>query len=494
MFDPVQRRTITVREVTPSAASEGSGPSRLIGGIALAVLALILALAPLPLGSARPLPWSVLALAAAILLVMATGQELLDPAPSRALRPLLAPLMLMALVFAWIVFQMMPTGLALPYAPIWSMAQNVLGTTLSPSISVDRYQSAADLLHLLTYVAIFFAAWRAARDGESPRFLLRLIGWIGAAYALYGIVVYSLGNTSILWLRKWAYTSDLTGTFVNRNSFATFLGLALVCNLALFTELFARRLDTSSRRMAILSAFESILSRGLWITLRIVLVGGALLLTHSRGGTISTLIAIVVLSLLIWSAPSLRGEWRKPLVVAIGLGTCLVGFAAGAGLLTRFETTAIAEDGRSTVYAETMQAIREHPIFGTGLGTFQFVYPAYQTPDIAGFYDLAHDDYLENTLDLGIPAALAFFAALVLLAGQCVLGMFQRRRNAIYPVVALAATVLVGVHAVVDFSLQIPAVAVTYAAILGIGVAQSVSTGRRRNRTLTAPAEGAAPR
>jgi O-antigen ligase len=455
---------------------------------------LILALAPLPLGSARPLPWSVLALAAAVLLLLAVGEEFLDPAPQSVLRPLLAPLLLMTLVFAWIVFQMVPTGVALPYAPIWSMTQGVLGTALSPSISIDRYQSAADLLHLLTYVAIFFAAWRVARDGESTRFLLRAIGWIGAAYALYGIIVYSLGNASILWLHKWAYRDDLTGTFVNRNSFATFLGLGLVCNLASLSELFARRIDTSSRRTTILSAFESIFSQGLWIAFRIVLIGGALLLTHSRGGAISTLIAIAVLSLLISRAPSFRGAWRTPLIVATVLGVCLVGLAGGAGLLGRFETDAVAMDGRATVYVETMQAIKDHPIFGTGLGTFQFVYPAYQTPDISAFYDLAHDDYLENALDLGIPAALAFFTALALLAGQCVLGVFRRRRDAIYPGVALAATVLVGVHAVVDFSLQIPAVAVTYAVILGIGVAQSVSTARRRNTSLAAPAEAAKAR
>jgi O-antigen ligase len=493
MSDQVRSRTITVREQARPAAPERGVPSRVIGALTLIILTLILAVAPLPLGSARPLPWSVLALAAAVLLVVAVGEEILDPAPRLALRPLLAPLVLMALVFAWIVFQMLPTGLALPYAPIWSMAQDALGTALSPSISVDRYQSAADLLHLLTYAAMFFAAWRVARDAESARFLLRAIGWIGAAYALYGIIVYSFGNASILWLHKWAYPNDLTGTFVNRNNFATFLGLALVCNLVSLSELFARRIDTSSRRTKILSAFESIFSQGLWIAFRIILIGGALLLTHSRGGAISTAIAIAVLSLLISRAPSFRGAWRTPLVVVTVVGVCLVGLAGGAGLLTRFETAAIADDGRATVYVETMQAIKDHPIFGTGLGTFEFVYPGYQTPDISAFYDLAHDDYLENALDLGIPAALVFFTVLALLVAQCVLGVFRRRRDAIYPGVALAATVLVGVHAVVDFSLQIPAVAVTYAAILGVGVAQSVSM-TRRNTSLAAPVEGAAPR
>jgi O-antigen ligase len=488
--EQIERRKIVLKPLERPAVSESGRTVPLLGVLSLGILTLILALAPLPLGSARPLPSAVLALAAAAVLLPAALEEFLDPSPSLVLRPLLIPLAFMVLVFAWIVFQLLPTGLALPYDPIWSMAQGVLGIALSPSISIDRYQSAADLLHLLTYVAIFLAAWRAAREVESARFLLRAIGWIGAAYAFYGIIVYSLGNGNVLWLHKWAYRDDLTGTFVNRNSFATFLGLTLLCNLASFSEVFARRIDSSSRRTKLLSAFESVFSQGLWIVLRIVLIGGALLLTHSRGGAISTLIAIAVVSLLIFRAPGFRGAWRTPLVVATIVGACVVGVAGGAGLLARFETTAIATDGRATVYIETLQAIKEHPIFGTGLGTFQFVYPTYQTPDITAFYDLAHDDYLENMLDLGIPAALLFFGALGLLAAECLKGVFARRRNAIYPVMGIAGTVLVGVHAVVDFSLQIPAVGVVYAAMLGVGVAQSVSTARRRDTSLALPAEG----
>ena len=484
-------RTIRVTPVRPVAERDEERAPRIAGILGLGLLILILALAPLPLGSARPLPWSILAMAAGALLLPTIWQEVVDPAPSVLLRPLVLPLFLILIVFGWIAYQMLPNPFAITHQPIWSLAQNALGETLSPSISVDRYQTAADLLHLITYAAIFIAAWRASRDSDSAWLVVRAIGWIGAAYALYGIIVYSLGNKSILWLPKWAYREDLTGTFVNRNSFATFLGLALVCNLAPLTELFSRRIDASSRRTTILSAFESVLSQGLWIALRIVLIGGALLLTHSRGGTISTLLALAAAAFVILRAPSFRGAWRTPLVVATVLVVCLVGIAGGAGLLARFETTSVTADGRGTVYLETMQAIKEHPIFGTGLGTFEFVYPAYQTPDISAFYDLAHDDYLENTLELGIPAALAFFAALGLLAGRCLLGAFQRRRDGIYPAIAFSATVLVGFHAVVDFSLQIPAVAVTYAALLGMGVAQSVSTTTRRRTTSLALSDGA---
>jgi hypothetical protein len=46
----------------------------------------------------------------------------------------------------------------------------------------------------------------------------------------------------------------------------------------------------------------------------------------------------------------------------------------------------------------------------------------------------------------------------------------------VFPAIGFAASVVVGIHAAVEFSLQVPAVAVVYAALLGLGVAQSWRT------------------
>jgi len=47
--------------------------------------------------------------------------------------------------------------------------------------------------------------------------------------------------------------------------------------------------------------------------------------------------------------------------------------------------------------------------------------------------------------------------------------IWSRQRNWIYPAIGFSSTVLVAAHSVVDFSLQIPALAVTYAAMLAQG-------------------------
>jgi O-antigen ligase len=480
MSDRLQMRTVEMPAEMPVSEFR-SHWARILATAETWLLIGILALSPLPLGSARPLPWSMLALAVGVLLLVALCHEAIDPSPKSRLRPLLLPLLLASLVFVWIVVQLLPSNIALSSEPIWSMAQNALGTTITSSISVDRAQTAAELLQLLTYTGVFLASWRATRESEGAWLVMRAVGWIGTVYALYGLVNYSLGNQTILWLPKWAYRDDLTGSFVNRNSFATFLGLSLVCNFAALIELFARQIDPSTRRTQLLSAIEAIFSKGRWVAASLVIVAGALLLTHSRGGSIATFIGIAMLLLIVMRARGFYGAWRKPLAITSIVGAVIVAVAGGTGVLTRFSNDSFSADARNDVYVGTIAAIREHSLYGTGLGTFEFVYPAYQSPHVSAFFDLAHEDYLENTLELGIPVALAFYATLALLIGQCAVGVFRRRRDMIYPAIAVSASTLVGVHALVDFSLQIPAVAVLYAALLGMGLAQSASTARRRD-------------
>src|SRR5581483_2739819 len=111
-----------------------------------------------------------------------------------------------------------------------------------------------------------------------------------------------------------------------------------------------------------------------------------------------------------------------------------------------------------------------------GLGTFQAAYPHYARVAVPFVIDKAHNDYLELAAGWGIPAAVCWWAALLWLAALCVRGIFARKRNRAYPLLALGAIVLVGIHALFDFSLQIPAIATTFAAILGLGVAQAFPT------------------
>jgi O-antigen ligase len=145
-------------------------------------------------------------------------------------------------------------------------------------------------------------------------------------------------------------------------------------------------------------------------------------------------------------------------------------------LLDRLDRTQIGNEERLIVYEQVQQGIGENPVLGFGYGTFADSFRLYDRVESPVHYDRAHNTWLENLFELGVPAALALFAAIAGLALTCWRGVRRRHRDWAIPALGVAASVLVGVHALFDFSLQIPAVAILYAAIMGVACAQSWSS------------------
>src|SRR3974377_1055715 len=93
-----------------------------------------------------------------------------------------------------------------------------------------------------------------------------------------------------------------------------------------------------------------------------------------------------------------------------------------------------------------------------------------------GNWDKPHNTYLEVFQGLGLLFGSMLVASVVLLVLRCFKGAITRRQNETMPCVAASVAVLVGVNALVDFSLQMQAIAITFMALLGAGVAQSESS------------------
>jgi hypothetical protein len=88
----------------------------------------------------------------------------------------------------------------------------------------------------------------------------------------------------------------------------------------------------------------------------------------------------------------------------------------------------------------------------------------------------AHNTYLAVFEDLGVVFGTLLIASIALLAYQTVKGATTRQSGTTVPCVVAGVAALVGVHALASSSLQIQAVTLTFAALLGAGVAQSVSS------------------
>ena len=442
-----------------------------------ALVTLVL-LAPLPFGSFPVWAWSIVAAGTGALL-LGWGAQVFTASltairlPARlwwSVAPFVAAML-------WAMFQTVPLAPPSLHHPLWRDTARVLGIEYTGTISLDPASSRESIVRIASYAGIFWLALQLGRTREHARSVLFAVAMGTAGYALYGLAVEFSGANMILWWEKTAYRDVVTSTFVNRNSFATFAGIGLLCTTAALADRLRRsagRVGGARERLRRLIAEDfspiAILLAG-WLALAV-----AILLSESRAGTAASLLGLLALLSILAAR---RGIGARLLIlgaiVATVAGSALFDLSGG-GLERRLWTTPSDWTDRVEIHAQTASAIRDAPVLGTGLGTFVSVYRLYRTGHFEAEVNAAHNDYLELALELGVPAATCFLASLVALALHCAAGVFTRRRDAVFPAVGFAASVLVGAHALVDFSLQIPAVAATFALVLGVGVAQSWST------------------
>lgn len=442
------------------------------------LLAAIL-LAPLPLGANRPWAWSLLAilvgaLAGAWSLLTLRGRGHAPVPPGR----LRAVAILFGFALAWAGCQTLGVLPSFLWHPLWLETATALGTTPAGMVSVDPAATLTATMRLACYGAIFWLAVQLGRDRTRAREGVAAVALAGCVYAIYGVVIHFSGWEMILGLKKWAYLGDLTSTFVNRNAYGAYAGLGLICCLSLFVDALRPRRSEPQRRIGDLA--EAVLVRAMPFLVGALVLATALLLSHSRGAFLSTGIALALLMVLFLISKILRPWLALTLVaalLAIG-GVSLM--MSGDVTVQRLSDTGgpSDDDGRPNVYRLTLGAIFDAPWTGHGLGTFQPAFLAYRDTSLPSpeEWSYAHNVHLETAMDLGLPAAGALYGALALVAATCLRGLKRRRRDHIYPATALAALVLLGVHGMADFSVQMPAVAATLALLLGIGHAQSWSS------------------
>jgi len=452
------------------------------------VFAILLALAPLPLGANRPWSDSLVAFAAgATLLLWALAAWRSGDGVNVSVRRIWPAGLLFLILTGWFWVQAaMPVPTAWQH-PLWAEARAALagaGAETRGRIGLDAAAAGGTATRFLAYAATFWLALQFGRKTDLAGRLLWIVTLAAFGFAVYGLSVQFGGWNTVLWYEKWAYRDAVTGPFVNRNHFATYTGLGLVTTLALLWTELRRKGGAGLSSLGGVLEFADRAGFAVYFLLgNFVLLLTALLLSDSRAGLLSSLagLAALVLALLIAYRRQLGGGLLAAALVA---GSAyLVIDVSGRDTAARFAAMPREAQIRVRLYETATEALADRAYLGTGLGSFGGVYHQRRGADVpvwAAHADRAHNGYLELAVEGGLPALVGMVLLFGFLFLLCAYGLLHRRRDRVYPALGLAATVLVALHALVDFSLAIPAIGITFMTLLGVACAQSWSNGNRR--------------
>jgi O-antigen ligase len=398
-----------------------------------------------------------------------------------SIRQLKVPAALFAAVVLWILIQNSTWTPDWLHHPIWQMTAEALDKPVAGSISVNRELTSLALLRLITAASVFWIAVQLCRDAARANVMLWSIAVIICGYAGYGLAALVLNPGRVLWLKVSYSSGVVTSTFINPNSFASYAGTGFIVFCGLIMRLYRAEFTSvgGSMRFRIASFIEVTGKKG------VALLGGgfvtlvALLMSGSRGGIASTALGLFVFGALTLRLRKQQFAEQREAVVVVGAVLVAVTFLVFGDIVAgKIAQEGFHDDSRLAVYKIAVRSIFDSPLFGYGYGTFADVFPMFRDQSVgtAGKWQMAHNSYLEVFQGLGLLFGSMLVGSIVLLVWRCVKGATRRQMNETLPCMAASVAFMLGIHALVDFSLQMQAIAITFMALLGAGVAQSESS------------------
>ncbi|MDP6794543.1 MAG: O-antigen ligase family protein [Verrucomicrobiota bacterium] len=328
-----------------------------------------------------------------------------------------------------------------------------------------EYTARREVLRLLVYALLFFVVLNNLHKSEWTQLTLYVLVFTGVAIAVYGIVQVIAGLEHVWhFARPKQYGGRGSGTFINPNHFAGFLGLLLpLCIASVLT-------GRISQPMRILLGYSALL-----------LLGG-IAVSMSRGGWIST-------SLTLAAVIGVLG-WRKQFRLGGILLTCLaLGLAGGFLLKSDFAQDRLRDaskpgaaghiGSRIELWGAAAKVWQEEKLLGVGPGHFDHRFPAHRPERLQSRPVRVHNDYLNMLVDWGLVGML--LAGMML--GTMVSGIIKSWKysqrtsgnlsaktsnRSAFVLGSTAGLGSIALHSFVDFNLHIPSNAMLAATLAGL--------------------------
>jgi O-antigen ligase len=393
------------------------------------VLVATLVVVPLDFGADETWGWTSLLLMALVLLVLWTIGTIQEAKPRIVWSPFYIPAVFFLLL---------------------GMMQFFTQRTLNPTSTREA------VLKLTTDVILFFVVIQlfSVASIKAWRSFGLAVSLFASSLSLFSIVQFLSGDGMIYWAVN--SSQGAFGPYFNRDHYAGLMEMLIPLAAAY-----------------VLSRPEGHPIRTM-LSFAVLLPVVSLLLAGSRGGLISFLAEVLVFGAII--VQYVPGQARRGVATAAGLGVTVAGalffWIAPSTITGRLATVAnlkhrdeVGVADRLQISRDSLRIFRDFRWIGTGMGSFETVYPQYQSEVTDEIIDHAHNDYAEALAEAGLVGGILILTSLVTFFALAFRNLNERlkhERGWMQLGATLGCCGLL-VHSLVDFNLHMPANAAWFA-------------------------------
>jgi len=473
----------------------------MINYIITLILILLIVFTPIAFGSFELWAFSLMELGILLIIILWAFQTLLLRTPKSAFQvshsELRTPnskfaILLLSLFLLLILFQLLPlpSGILKTLSPKTFELRSALSfdlSALSFPLSFFPFATQIEFFKWLTLTGLFFFLLQSNLLDDKYRVmkqLLIVIMLVGVAESLYGMFEFFSGHKYILHRNMGDRMAFVTGTFLNRNHFAGYLLMVIPLSVGF---LFSREAMQIGRFKGWRERIVSLDGKTLLIGFCVVVMVLGLLFSASRMGISSLLLSFTLLSLLLRS-PSKEHRFSRTSILILGLALLWAAWIGLDAVISRFLTSSEDFKGRWEFWVNTFQIFKDFPIFGSGLGTFTWVFPMYRSFHLIGIATHAENDFLQLTSEVGIFGIGLLLILFLFLLYKAIAGtrsLSHRESGRYIGMGSLVGILALMFHSIVEKNIQVPSNAFLYTILWAIVLRISLGGVNKSHNLIT---------
>jgi O-antigen ligase len=390
---------------------------------------------------------------AAIIAVLCFGPIAFGAVPEWA--ELVSRLGACSLLLLWGAHQISTAQLRLSWNSLYA-PMLLFGAIVAVQLVFNRtayaWATRQEFLRCLCFLIIFICVAEALQLVATVRLFMISATIFGSALALFASIQDFAGNGQLYWSIPQPVGAMFYGPYPNHSHYA---GLMLM-------------LWPIPMLMAVLGTHRA--ESRLMLASGAVLMIATIFLSRSRGGMISFAGQAILLT-------SVNVELRRRRAILATLAILVLAFvfiiwASMSPVAERLATLTHPDEVlkgnlRLMIAKDSMRIVGDHPLLGSGLGTFADVYPQYRTFYLVKYVNAAHNDYVQLLVETGLLGFLAMIWSVILLISRGTRHVWAKQPGpqSILGFAAFLGCTGILIHSLTDFNMHIPANAAWFFAL-----------------------------